>query len=459
MGSMTPGLQSDLTVTRRLAGILARPVGTAERARAVLHLLDWTGCALAAADAPAAKAMRDALSNEKPGAARLAGSGRSVSPLTACLINGTMGNILEMDDVDRQAILHPGPTVIPAALAAAASTRASASDLLDAIVRGYEAVIRIGRSVGRGHYAYWHNTGTCGPFGAAAAAASVFGLGAEETISALGLAGTQASGFWQTRHEPDSLAKQLHTARAAHAGLLAAQLAVNGFQGPRTILEGEQGFFAATCPDGRPDDVLADEGADWLIHEVSFKPWPACRHAHATIDAALDLADKVAADAIERVQVETYEDALKFCDRAEPSSVLEAKFSLQHSAAVCLSGRRPELADFELDAVAALGALRGKVGVAATAEFQDPYPAHYGASVRVTLKDGTTVSATRRDAWGDPENPLSQTDIIAKAKRLMVHGGLSAAAAEEVVESCLALETGGSLTRFAAGFSGAGEVA
>jgi 2-methylcitrate dehydratase PrpD len=126
------------------------------------------------------------------------------SALGAALGNGGLGNVLEMDDVDKRAVLHPGPVVVPAALAAAQDRGASGEAFLDAIVRGYEAVIRIGRAVGPGHYRYWHNTGTCGPFGSAAAAASLYGLSQEQTAWALGLAGTQASGLWQTRHEAAS---------------------------------------------------------------------------------------------------------------------------------------------------------------------------------------------------------------------------------------------------------------
>jgi len=156
---------------------------------------------------------------------------------------------------------------------------------LDAIVIGYEATIRIGRAVGTGHYAFWHNTATCGPFGAAAAACHL--LEGSDLRSALGLAGTQAAGLWQTRHEPDSMAKQLHAGHAAHAGVLAAILSKQGFQGPRSILEGEQGFFAAMCPGADPEDVLVNPDSEWLLHETSLKPYPACRHAHPAIDAAL----------------------------------------------------------------------------------------------------------------------------------------------------------------------------
>jgi len=446
--------QSDtLTLTRRLAARLARPVDARVRARAALHVLDWAGCAVAGAPSRAGRAMAAALAGEGGGQCTLVGAGRGASPLTAAMLNGALGNVLEMDDVDKRAILHPGPSVMPAALAACEASGADAAAFLDAVVRGYEAVIALGRAVGPGHYAFWHNTGTCGPFGAAAAAASVLGLDEWRTAHALGLAATQASGFWQTRHEPASMAKQLHTARAAHAGLSAAQLSAQGFDGPLAILEGPQGFFAATCPGADPEDVMADHGAPWLIEQVSFKPWPACRHAHAAIDAALAArAAGIKADEISAAEIVTYSDAIKFCDRPELASVIQAKFSLQHALAVTLLRGEPQLADFDPDAFkdAPVRALASRVSVREGAPYASAYPARYGAGLSLTLTGGAVRMFDQPDALGDPENPLSLDQLAAKARRLAIHGGHDASGANDLVKAALALSDGGSLAAFSA---------
>src|SRR5690606_12549585 len=126
------------------------------------------------------------------------------------------------------------------------------------------------------HYHYFHNTSTCGVFGATVVAGSLLGLSSEQFLHALGHAGTQSSGLWQCRLE-NAQSKQLHTGRAAQAGILAAQLAQHGLTGATRILEGELGFFHALCPDGDPDRLLADATDPWRIHGTSFKPWPACR--------------------------------------------------------------------------------------------------------------------------------------------------------------------------------------
>lgn len=436
-------------LTSELAALCASPVSDDARSRAALHVLDWAGCAVAGSICEQAKALRAAVKDEARGYCTAIGALPS-GALTAVMANGALGNVLEMDDVDKRAILHPGPVVIPAALAACEDAGRGTLHFLDAIVRGYEAVIRVGRAVGAGHYAYWHNTGTCGPFGAAMAAASVLELSPERTAHALALAGTQASGFWQTRHEPASMAKQLHTARAAHAGLLGAKLAAQGFDGPLAILEGPQGFFAATCPGAEPTDVLADYGPGWRIDEVSFKPWPACRHAHAAIDAALELGGRVAAGEIASIRIETYPDALKFCDKPQPQTVLEAKFSLQHSVAIALLRGGPALADFEPESYSDLQvrALAAKVDVAASDDFASAYPARYGARVSVGLRDGSEHVGEAPDALGDPENPVSVDRLKEKALALCAAGGMSPLMADRLCHAALDMAEGGPLKSF-----------
>ena len=411
-----------MTITQALAESLSRPIIDADRMRARLLLLDWTGCAVAGRAEPAGVKIAAAFPDEVGRCTRIGSTPTSAQ--MAALHNGCLGNVLEMDDVDKRAVLHAAPTVIPAALAMADHVKATMDDCLDAIVIGYEATIRIGRAVGPGHYAFWHNTATCGPFGAAAAACHL--IDGSDLVSALGLAGTQSAGLWQTRHEPDSMAKQLHAGHAAQVGVQSALLSAQGFQGPRTILEGEQGFFKALCPGGDPQDVLTTHG-DWLLHETSLKPYPACRHAHPAIDAALEVSDMGGP-----IIVYTYGDALKFCDRANPETAIEAKFSLQHAVAVCLDKGVPELSDFEPEAVAAHAGTRARISVERHPAFDSAYPAHYGASVEI----GDMI-VTAADALGDPEVPMTLQQVCNKAGELMRHGGMNDAAADRLIQTAL----------------------
>ncbi|HSJ78833.1 MAG TPA: MmgE/PrpD family protein [Erythrobacter sp.] len=381
---------------------LARPVTKGERQRARLHLLDWLAC-VAGARTSEAGAL-----------------GASIA------LNGWeratyLGNVLEMDDVHRTALLHPGPVVWPAALSMAS---AAMEARLDAAVRGYEAMIAIGAACDAHHYSRWHPTASMGGFGAAAAFGSLIGFGPVGYAHALANAGSVAGGLWHMRHAPGVLTKQWHIHHAMRTGRDSALHVHYGATGPLGLLEGPQGLFAAMT---RAPGALAGDDFGWLIHDVSFKPFAACRHAHPAIDAALELcaAGRLRAPFV----VETYADALTFCDRPDPATELEAKFSLQHAVAVVADGRKAEPEDFTLEAIAALAPLRARVTVAEDPAFTARYPAHFGARV-----NGLELV----DTLGDPERPVSEDHIIAKLHCLARWGGLSATAAERAVR--LALE-------------------
>lgn len=392
------------SLSERLVQHLLRPVEANVQTKARLNLLDWLACVAGARRSPMGETQ--ARFDDQSTVMRAA----------------FLGNVLEMDDVHRQAILHPGPVIWPTVLGDA---DAGMDAVLTAAVRGYEAMIAIGATFDARHYAHWHTTATAGVFGAAAAVASLFECDEEETVSALGLAGSVSGGLWQMRHEP-VLAKQWHVAHALQTGASAAFFAAHGVTGPRFILEGPQGLYAGTCDAPRPLAL----GLGWRIEEVSFKPWGACRHAHPAIDAALEL--KAQGALAGPVMVETFRDALAFCDRPEPQTVLEAKFSLQHAVAVVMAKGAPALADFEPEAIAALAPLRAQVTVREDPAITARYPAHFGA--RVTAG---AASVELVDTRGDPERPVGEAGVIEKARALFSWGGLSDDEAEQGIALAL----------------------
>jgi 2-methylcitrate dehydratase PrpD len=340
-----------------------------------------------------------------------------------------LGNVLEMDDVHRSALLHPGPVIWPAVFDAWSYGSFPFPDLLDGAVRGYEAMIAIGATFDAYHYAHWHPTATAGVFGAAAASVMIGTPGEGAVVSALGNAGSLAGGLWHMRHN-DVMTKQLHIDQAVRTGTWAATLASNGFTGPAAILEGPQGLYAAMCKEPKPM-IFTDH---WRIEEVSFKPWAACRHAHPAIDCALEL--RADGRLTLPIHVETYADAITFCDKPSPTTETEAKFSIQHAVAVIADGRNASPADFTPEAIAALAPLRAQVTVAEHPDFTARYPDHFGARIgNVTLID------TR----GDPERPVSGADIIAKMHMLAAWGGLPASEADRAVDLALRGDDAGAI--------------
>lgn len=439
--------QKARSLSQQLTQRLLRPVDLRSRQRAVLHWLDWMACVAAGARSPVAQAL--AAARWGPGEGQAASLlGPVSSEFHAVLLDAGPANVEEMDDMHRQAVLHPGPVVIPAIACLARRAPLPAPVLLDALVRGYEATIRIGRAVGPQHYRYWHNTATAGAFGAAAAGASVLGLSAEQTAWALGNAGTQAAGLWQVRLEP-CMSKQLHTGHAAWAGLTAAQLAQAGFTGPLQILEGPKGFLQAMCAGATGEAIVRTE-PDWLIHQTSFKPWPSCRHTHASIDAALAVRDQLLAagftpeaiaQRIDRIEVQSFQDAIDICHHTQPRDRTEAKFSLAWSMAVVFQQGRPRPEHFDADLLgdAPMRALASRTHAVADAALTRAYPEHYGARVVLTTDDGRIWQHAVADSWGDPERALSPDQIVDKARLLMAYGGVATGHVESVIAAALSL--------------------
>ncbi len=426
-------------LTRQLADIVARPPDDHTRRRAALHVLDWIGCAVVGATSAAGRVLAAYGRRQPAGPCTTLGAG-SRDVAAAAFVNGGLGNIFEMDDLHRMSIVHPGDVVVPAALAAAERDHADGRSFLDAVVRGYEVATRIGTAAGPEHYRYWYSTATCGVFGAATAVASLHRLDRHRLVDALGQAGSQAAGPWQCRIEPTHT-KQLNTARAAQSGLIAADLAALGFKGPARILEGSHGFFAAMAPNARAAMTTADPGAPWAIYDTSFKPWPACRHAHPAVEAALALRGSVDPAAIARIDVSTYVDAVDFCNRPEPRTANDARFSVQYCVAVTVLRGAPALANFAEPALAdtETRTLAAKVAVRDDPIHTLAFPGRYGATLDITLNDGTRLSRSVETAKGDPENPMADAEIEDKARTLMAAGGMAALDIDATVAACRAL--------------------
>ena len=430
--------------TEQLLALQGRPITDADRHRAALHLIDWLGCVLLGHASPAGQALNRWALQAATGPCWTVG-GLYLRSEDAALVNGGLGNIDELDDLHREAVVHPADTLMAAALALAQRAQATPHALLDAVVRGYEVAIRVGLLAGTAHYQHWYSTATCGVFGAATAAASLLQLDATQAMHALAQAGMQASGVWQCRLEP-GFAKQLATGRSAQSGVLAADLAAAGMVGPRHILEGRHGWLAATgsLPSAaRALAVLAPApGTPWLIHAVSFKPWPACRHVHPAMACAMQLHAQVAqVDEIVRIEVSSYQTALDFADQAQPHTTQQARFSLQHAVAVALLRGDFGLADTLPESLThpALVRLRAATHVCATSRWSRAYPAHYGAQVCVWLRDGRRLTAQVADAPGDPENPLSDAAVLAKAQRVMQAAGHAPEPVTALIQACAEL--------------------
>lgn len=392
----------------------------------VLHhakraVIDWYASLFPGLDTDAVRLLEQTLAEDLDrGRARLA-QGRAATARVAALINGTAAHAAEVDDSFRDAMYHPGAATIAAALAAGQDVGATGAQFLRAVVLGYEVSTRIGVVMGRPHYKFWHNTGTMGAFGAAAAAGSLLELDETSFAHALALAGTFTAGLQQA-FRLETMAKPLHAGRAAEAGVLAAQLAARGMRCSLDVLDGEHGLGQAMSTGPDWSQVGATLGKDFHITRLTFKNHIGCGHTFPAIDGALELQRQYgfAAGDIERLHLGVYQPTLDIAGHVDPRTAAEARFSLHYMVATALVHGSVRLSAFEparLDDPATR-ALMPRITAALDPEVDAGFPGRRAARIEVVLRDGRRLTHLQPDRKGDPELPLTDGDLEGKLLEL-----------------------------------------
>jgi 2-methylcitrate dehydratase PrpD len=429
--------------TRPFVGALlerAEAVPASALAAARKLVVDVLGVAVAGAATSEGRIVLETMSAVAgPGSSAVPLSDRTFDPATAALITGTMAYSLGLTDTHAQSITHPGPSVVPTALAVGQSAEASDEQILRAIALGVELIVRVGAVVNPSHRSRgFHPTATCNPFGTALAASYLLGHSPAQTLSALGIAGSMAGGLYEFRHE-GSMLMALHGGWPARSGITAALLAGGGFTGPATVLEGSEGFFRAFADDIRPEHLaLPGDGQPWGIEELSLRPYNACRYAHSGIDALARIESEhgpVAAEDVRRLVVWTHGTAVQ--QECEPTSLVAARLSTAFTIALTfIHGPRlgemttADLHDEEVQSLLARTEIREDPRLTAL------FPRQWACRVEIGLADGRTLSAEVTMPKGEPGNPLTDAETIAKFCRL-AGGRLGAAASSDLASSVL----------------------
>ena len=380
-------------------------------------VIDWYAALLPGAVVPPATMLERALAEELDrGESRLA-LGRRATLRAAALINGSAAHTVEVDDIFREGIYHPGAPTIAAALALAQARRVTGEAFLRAVIVGYEISTRIGAAMGRAHYKYWHNTGTIGCFGACGAAAELLGLDRNRFAHALATVATFSAGLQQA-FRMDSMSKPLHAGRAAEAGISAALAAAEGVTGSLDVLEGEAGYGRAMGDGPDWERALATLGRDFHIVRMTFKNHACCGHTFAAIDGALAVQARmgVAARDIERVRVGTYRAGLEVAHYEDPRTPAEARFSLKYVVASALAHGSVRLAAFAPPRLEDRGTrdLMRRIDVAIDPELDATFPAQRAARVAIAARDGRRDEHLQPTRKGDPDAPLSDTELESK---------------------------------------------
>ena len=274
----------------------------------------------------------------------LGSGGAAVQANAAALANGALAHAFELDSLTRPgAGAHPGATVLPPALAVAQEVGSSGRDLTAAFVAGNEVMIRIGRATGHTNEARgFHAPGTTGPFGAAVAAGHLLGLGPAAMTNALGIAGSLCGGLLEFARGDGGMVKRLHLGRASEAGVLAASLAADGFEGPRTVLEGEFGFLKVFCTKWDEAELTRGLGEAFVVSSTVLKRYACHATAHAAVRAVRDLQAEHGFSG-----PEVTERMVERHNILEPADLMLAQYSIPFCVALALhrEARDPESFD------------------------------------------------------------------------------------------------------------------
>ncbi|HHY38592.1 MAG TPA: MmgE/PrpD family protein [Clostridia bacterium] len=334
----------------------------------------------------------------------------------AAFANAICAHSVELDDVDELALFHFGPPIVSAALATAEMVGASGKEFLIAVVAGCEMMARLSRGCNpslrdRG----FHTTPVCGAFGAAVASSKLLRLSSREMVSALGLAGAQASGLMEMYD--DSMQKRVNPGPAARNGVTAALLARSGFTGTDRILEGERGFGKAFCDEFWPEKVLENLGEEIPVN-IEFKPYACARPIHNAIDCALSIRQQPGFDStrIKAIRVWRHPAWAKYHMNNSPHSFHEAQVSLPYSVAVALLEGNALLQQYGEDRLNSEQVQRLTKMVEV---LEDPsLPRGVSCRMEVTMESGLFLSAQVDYPKGSLKNPMTHEELEEKAHLL-----------------------------------------
>ena len=418
--------------------------------RIKLLILDSLGCALYGSALEWSRILRATLAGlDVTKACRVWGTPELLSAPHAALVNGTLIQSFELDDVHRQGVLHVGAVTLPPLLAVTELRPGlSGRDFLTSAVAGYEIGPRVGKCMGPQHIGQgWHSGATVGVFSAVSGAAAALRLSSEQAVHALGIAGTQSSGLMAAQY--GAMVKRMHAGRAAQSGLYGALLAQAGFTGIVDIFESPYGGFCSTFSRSNDrfnlDELSWELGRAWETMRISLKFYSCVGSNHTTLDAIRNMQNKTpfGADDITSIVVHGSQVTVEHVGWPyKPQGLVSAQLNLPFCVATLLLEGDvfvDQFTDAAVDDQRRIE-LSKKVSV-----LHDPAitarDANYRHMVRVDvhLKNGVKLEQAVEAARGSEISFASEAEIVGKFKKLATHV-VSDAKADEVVNLVLGAE-------------------
>ncbi|HSH92162.1 MAG TPA: MmgE/PrpD family protein [Ramlibacter sp.] len=414
-------------------------------------LMDLTGICVAARRTDFVQAAMQATA--EAGTCTVIGHPGTFNVATAALCNGTAAHGEDFDDTFEGGPIHAGAVIVPALLATCQQHGLSGADFVRGVAIGCEVMCRLSLvAPKRVHKAGFHPTAVFGTLGAAAGVASAMQLSAAQWVNAIGISGSMASGIIEYLAE-GAWTKRMHPGWAAQAGYRAARLAQAGFTGPRTVLEGEHGFFHgfANSPVGNYAAMLEGAGERWLCADIAFKPYACGTMAHPFIDCARELVlQGLRPDLVDNIECETAEGIVHrlwepLAAKHAPPNGYAAKFSIPYAIAVGMLRGDAGLAEYE-DAVVQDPAVRALAArVRYVVDPDNPYPRQFTGHVKATTSDGAVWEVRQHHFRGGAEEPLSPADLLAKYHANCIYGEWTREQADCALAALRALPTAATL--------------
>ena len=384
---------------------------------AKMSILDWCGVAYAAKKEPVSKIVSEMVKEENGvNQARLITTGHRVSARGAALANGATGHALDYDDTHFLFVGHPTASALPTALALGEELGSSLEELLLAYMTGVEVSTRIGHILGYSHYnSGFHQTATTGSFGSTIVASKLLNLSEDETINALGLVSTRASGI---KSQFGTMGKPYHAGMAASNGIEAAKLSKLGFVSREDGMECDQGFFLTHGWDKKlPNRAVENLGSDFLFPEIKYKFHACCHGLHSFLEALEELKQEnnFNPETIEEIAIETNPSWLKVCNIEKPKTGLEAKFSYKLTAAMSIYGKDTADLDTYCDEICFddnMNGIRDRVKVIPNDKLTN-------TQSLISIKDGSKDIINKHDLSDKIDQKILETKILNKSVSLL----------------------------------------
>jgi aconitate decarboxylase len=452
---MSDHSSTDNIHTRRIADFVSQlrfeQIPEHVRERAKLLILDSLGCGIYGAKLEWCRILQRTFGDlDTSRTTSIWGTAQKLSSTNAALVNGTQVQGFELDDVHRDGVLHCGAVTLPALIAVAEShAPMSGRDFLTAAIAGYEIGPRVGRCMGQEHIGQgWHSGATLGVFSSGAAAARALKLDPEQTVHALGIAGTQAAGLMAAQY--GAMVKRMHAGRSAQSGLYGALLAKAGFTGIRDVFEAPYGGFCTTFSRSTDrfnlDALSAGLGSEWETMRVALKFYSCVGSNHTTLDAIRDIRKRrpFTLDELDRIVVHGSRVTADHVGWPyKPEGLTSAQLNLPYCVATLLLEGDVFVDQFTEAAVHD----RARIELSRKVEvIEDPAITARGArfrhmvKVNVKLHDGSMLTETREAPRGS-EHSFAPAEDIAEKFRKLTRAAMPKGQQDGLVEAVLRIET------------------